>query len=283
IRLLKHIGAHSPLAGFKPSRRVPGRATSHRSAGITASRKVERKRVKQSMASLFFGYPTAGSKGNATVLSWCKAANLLAVATDDGRVSIHSRDGEVVDATSIVREGKQQRVLAVALDWQPHTRTLAVGWADGQVSVWNTDRVACVCTNSSVHRHAVTVLQWDPAGARLVTGDRGGTVCMWKVDGRGGITSAVQHRRKSAITAAVCCGSRPPMLPPFFFGTEAGHVCFADDAGHCTEVQQLTSAVDSLVFHERAVRLVVLTRGLLMTQLRMCEDGRIAQHMKAKL
>ncbi|CAN0079145.1 unnamed protein product, partial [Laminaria digitata] len=58
--------------------------------------------------------------------------------------------------------------------------------------------------------------------------------------------------------------------PSFFFATEAGSVCYADDLGHCSDVQQLSSAVDRLVFYEAARRLVVITRSLLMTQLQVC-------------
>lgn len=46
-------------------------------------------------------------------------------------------------------------------------------------------------------------------------------------------------------------------------------MCYADDLGHCSEVQQLTSAVDRLVFYEAARRLVIITRSLLMTQLQV--------------
>lgn len=59
--------------------------------------------------------------------------------------------------------------------------------------------------------------------------------------------------------------------PSFFFATEAGTVCYADDLGHCSEVQQLTSAVDRLVFYEAVRRLVIITRSLLMTQLQASE------------
>lgn len=57
--------------------------------------------------------------------------------------------------------------------------------------------------------------------------------------------------------------------PSFFFATEGGAVCYADDLGHCSEVQQLTSEVDRLVFYEAARRLVIITRSLLMTQLQV--------------
>lgn len=54
-------------------------------------------------------------------------------------------------------------------------------------------------------------------------------------------------------------------------------MCYADDLGHCSEVQQLTSAVDRLVFYETARRLVIITRSLLMTQLQVsapCESAK---------
>lgn len=61
------------------------------------------------------------------------------------------------------------------------------------------------------------------------------------------------------------------LSPSFFFGTENGTVSYADDLGHCSEVQQLTSAVDGLVFYEAVRRLVIITRSLLMTQLQASE------------
>ena len=46
-------------------------------------------------------------------------------------------------------------------------------------------------------------------------------------------------------------------------------MCYADDLGHCTEVQQVASAVDKLMFYEGARRLIIITRSLLMTQLQV--------------
>ncbi|CAN0099903.1 unnamed protein product, partial [Scytosiphon promiscuus] len=120
----------------------------------------------------------------------------------------------------------------------------------------------------------------------------GGVVCVWKADARGNMAPSVQYRRKnSAITAAVFCGGpahsadalAQAFSPSFFFATEGGAVCYADDLGHCSEVQQLTSQVDKLMFYEASRRLVVITRSLLMTQLQVGEDGRVSQFMKVKL
>ena len=71
--------------------------------------------------------------------------------------------------------------------------------------------------------------------------------------------------------------------PSFFFGSENGSVSYADDLGHCTDVQQLSSSIDTLMFYEEKMRLVIITRSLLMTQIQVNEDGRVAPVMKVKL
>ncbi|CAM9668740.1 unnamed protein product, partial [Ectocarpus sp. 12 AP-2014] len=252
------------------------------------------------MNSLFFDYPCKGDgrdeRGAVTTdLAWCKSENLLACALDSGRVAVYQDEGAEVAAASIAR-GNRQR--ACVMDWSPRGRLLAIGWVDGQVSTWNVmeplqeDTSICACSNQGVHKQPITVVLWNPSGTRLVTGDKGGVICVWKADARGNMAPSVQYRRKnSAITAAVFCGSpsqsadalAQAFSPSFFFSTESGAVCYADDLGHCSEVQQLTSPVDRLMFYEAARRLVVITRSLLMTQLQVGEDGRVSQFMKVKL
>ncbi|CAN0370045.1 unnamed protein product [Pylaiella littoralis] len=252
------------------------------------------------MDSLFFDYPCKGSDRDErgavpTDIAWSKSENVLACALDSGRVAIYQEEGAEVSAACIARDKRQR---ASVMDWSPRGRLLAVGWADGQVSTWNVmeplqeDASTCACSNQGVHKQPITVILWNPSGTRLVTGDKGGVVCVWKADARGNMAPSVQYRRKnSAITAAVFCGGpshsadalAQAFSPSFFFATEGGAVCYADDLGHCSEVQQVTSAVDRLMFYEAARRLVVITRSLLMTQLQVGEDGRVSQFMKVKL
>lgn len=58
---------------------------------------------------------------------------------------------------------------------------------------------------------------------------------------------------------------------------------YADDLGHCTEVQSLSSAVDKMLFYEEKSRLVIITRSLLLTQYHVSEDGRVTRVMQVKL
>ena len=99
---------------------------------------------------------------------------------------------------------------------------------------------------------------------------------MWSVDARGSLTPTRQYRRKGEITSAVFCvmpaatvvvpqtasqlsvqsvlsgqrkaENKQASSPAFFFGTDRGAVVYADDLGHCTDVQQLTASIDTMLF-----------------------------------
>lgn len=118
---------------------------------------------------------------------------------------------------------------------------------------------------------------------------------VWVVDTRGTLTPSRQYRKRSHVTAAVFCVIPPKQdsgrkidpkknhSPAFFFGTDRGGVVYADDLGHCTEVQSLSSAVDKMLFYEEKSRLVIITRSLLLTQYHVSEDGRVTRVMQVKL
>lgn len=73
-----------------------------------------------------------------------------------------------------------------------------------------------------------------------------------------------QYRKKGEITSLAFCPFSPrlaevsakgkidPKLsnfsPPFFVGTDKGAIIYADDVGHCTDVHQLSSAIDVMLF-----------------------------------
>lgn len=77
--------------------------------------------------------------------------------------------------------------------------------------------------------------------------------------------------------------SKQPYSPPFFFGTDRGGLVYADDLGHCTDVQQLSSGIDIMLFFEERARLVIFTRSLLLTQYQVAEDGKVSRVMQVKM
>lgn len=65
--------------------------------------------------------------------------------------------------------------------------------------------------------------------------------------------------------------------PAFFFGTDKGSLVYADDLGHCTDVHQLSSSIDTMLFFEERSRLVIITRSLMLTQYQVGEDGKVTR------
>ena len=115
------------------------------------------------------------------------------------------------------------------------------------------------------------------------------------MDARGVLTPTRQYRKKGAISAAVYClmsprslplarkESKQPYSPPFFFGTDRGGLVYADDLGHCTDVQQLSSGIDIMLFFEERARLVIFTRSMLLTQYQVADDGKVTRVMQVKM
>ena len=111
------------------------------------------------------------------------------------------------------------------------------------VSCWSVDsksKPSLIYNNTTEHTTSITILRWNPAGKRLITGDKMGQIVVWTVDNRGHMTATRQYRKKGEITTIVFCiipiktstneqnntnnNTRKPdklknmYSPPFFFG-----------------------------------------------------------------
>ena len=66
--------------------------------------------------------------------------------------------------------------------WHPKEKVVVVGWANGEVLLW--DVVANTTQElPGVHSMAVCTLTWSPGGSVLVSADRGGKVCTPSIHG----------------------------------------------------------------------------------------------------
>eukprot|EP00501_MAST-03F_sp_TOSAG23-6_P000179 GSMAST32.ASY1.ANO1.182.1 assembled CDS len=139
------------------------------------------------------------------------------------------------------------------MEWQPESFILAIGWADGVISLWNLrDRLQR--EDDAVHKSPITLLKWKDDGTRLVTGDRRGAIGVWQTDIRGRLMPICHYRKNGAITHCVFAafhGAKDhSRCTSFFFGGDQGVVSYADDIGHCMDVQSLRSPVFSMLYYK---------------------------------
>jgi intraflagellar transport protein 140 len=125
-------------------------------------------------------------------------------------------------------------------------------------------------------------------------------IVVWSCDHRGNLSVIRQYRKKGELTAIVFCPMKvhdavgakgksvdlkmaASLTPSFFVGSDRGTIIYADDVGHCTDVHQLSTPIDVLLFFEEKSRLVIITRSLLLTQYHLSEEGKLSRVMQVKL
>ena len=205
--------------------------------------------------------PSEGAE--ATHLAWSSVDGALAVARGN-LVEFFDEDGQQIMGIS-VRRGHQ----ATAASWHPSSKTVAIGWSDGTLTIFNCN-TRSQREDGSIHRSPIRLLEWSPSATRLVSGDEQGTLGLWTLDLHSRIIPICQHPRKQgAITHCTffdmtgakksAAGPSPAKKSPagkkspsssrarasvtsFFFAVRlrrpanSGSVLFADDMGHCMTV-----------------------------------------------
>lgn len=131
------------------------------------------------MASLFVSsLCTLDSKNVPSLVAWSTMDPIIAVASysSDSSHSIQFFTNEGVAYPNANVQGNSG-ARPTAISWQPGGRILAIGWSDGMLSCWFFDgrsRPTSSFSSNSTHNSTVTVLKWNPAGKRLVSGDKVG-------------------------------------------------------------------------------------------------------------
>ena len=169
--------------------------------------------------SLFFDNHFALPQGETAVTSaWSNNDfnMILAIATNKPRVIFVNEEGTQIPNFEISR-GKTQ---AVCLKWHPVFQSLAIGWSDGCVTLWNEDqrqtREDKVSTNlisspdlsnlnfiQVLHKAPLSIITFSSDGSRMVTGDQKGTVGVWRT--HRGLTQVCAYKKDGAVNQIVFC------------------------------------------------------------------------------
>ena len=248
--------------------------------------------------ALFFAFPTGG-RSKPQCLSWCNTDSILAVGTANNTVDFYLEEGDALPECTIKQVSRP-----VLLKWHPSKPVLAVGYSKGKLLLWDHNSRTLGENRKQPHLQthaAVTFIEWSPDGSRVISGDANGNVCVWSYRGRGMTTLLAKYRSSGAVYHAVFCA--PPTstndaatgttatikkgkvaaCPPFFFGGDSGEIIYADDMGNKATVQDMQSPIHAILYHHSQQRLVIITKKLMLAQLKVTPDGSVSPIMKVKL
>jgi len=123
---------------------------------------------------------------------------ILAIATNKPRVVFVNEEGVQIPNFEISR-GKTQ---AVCLKWHPVFQSLAIGWSDGCLTLWNEDQ-RMTREDKVLHKAQLSIITFSPDGSRMVTGDQKGTVGVWRT--HRGLTQVCSYKKDGAVSQIVFC------------------------------------------------------------------------------
>lgn len=159
----------------------------------------------------------------------------------------------------------------------------------GNVGIWCPDDTQL--REGLIHHAAITCLEWNPNGNRLVTGDQEGGIVVWKIDSRRKLTIMSKYRLQATIQhilfklptkrvreSRFCSIIRTKKEdnPPFFIADVQGGIYFADDVGHCAESIITGSKINLMYQNELKDMLVVLGDDFVLSNYIQSADGKLA-------
>jgi len=236
-----------------------------------------------------------------TSVSVCNIEDIVAIASTSGTISFYSSKGEKRGAFNH-KVASEPVSHILKLCWKPNSDNFLVsGGADGRVTCWSTDFFSSseeksiidaekyVYTNREVHQCEINFIIWKnntvtscslPEEERLVTTDVGGTICLWKIDNKALILIPVSKLEKNfkvdIIMFPLSPGDKNNHI--FLYGLQNGEVQQADERGRCYTIdfQESSTAepIDHIFCYTEKSRILIVTRSLLIVQIKLRKDGR---------
>ncbi|OHS94926.1 hypothetical protein TRFO_38925 [Tritrichomonas foetus] len=188
-------------------------------------------------------------------IEWSYFENTCAVIPSDNMVHFYDINGNEIYKGSIRKTG---RVSAIA--WSPLSNTLAIGWSDGCISLWNNGQ----CTESqNVLNGTITCLSWHPSASLLFSAADNGNICCWDCSNM--ILPLFRGNSQDAIF------TRAEFIPreaPFIFASTEDGILYSIEnvAQPINEVCSLSRQIHSLTVSVASRRLIIIHGDNVLTQ-----------------
>ncbi|XP_041473205.1 intraflagellar transport protein 140 homolog isoform X2 [Lytechinus variegatus] len=255
--------------------------------------------------AIFFDHRVQSGSTSHVDISWHNEQPLLAIAMrgqqGGGVINIFNEEGQALPAANL-----QRSCYSTSLAWHPTHPSVAVGWESGEILIWN-EQDQQLQEATKLHKAQVCLLQWSAKGQRLLSGDKEGTLIMWKSDGKGHLTSNPISQLPSQQTPTQCLfpyggpkqddersapwssnlykGSSSLIADgnACFVGGEEGHIVFMDDKGNMSQAVSVEGPVKKLLYNSHRNVMVVVTKSMALSQYSVSQDGKLTEMMKVKL
>ncbi|KAK9885497.1 hypothetical protein WA026_010990 [Henosepilachna vigintioctopunctata] len=133
-------------------------------------------------------------------VKWHPNASLLAVASfsqeKGGFVTVFDELGDSFKENNYPYHRNYQ---ITSLSWHPEIITLATGWENGELKIWN-ESDNDFLNFSGPHKSPITHVEFSEKGTRLASCDSNGSLVGWKVDNKGHIVTIFHLDLKECIT-----------------------------------------------------------------------------------
>ena len=106
-------------------------------------------------------------------LAWSYFEKYCATIPSDGSIHFVNDHGVDLQSMSISRSTR-----ATCIEFSPSSNILAIGWADGMVSIWRNGGVTDQAS-AAVHTAGINLISWHPSLPMFLTASENGEVCCW--------------------------------------------------------------------------------------------------------
>ena len=188
-------------------------------------------------------------------ISWSYFQNLCALILSDNTVHFFDDHGNELFQNTVNRSCR-----ATMLAFSPKVDILAIGWADGKITIWNNGQTQISATMLD---GPVDIITWHPNECYLFTSTETGSLCIW--DCSTIIVPMFQGKSETQFTSAVFTHTETPYI---FLTTKEGDL-FTIDPQEKTikKVFAFESTVHCMSSCPAIRRIIVISGDNLMTQI----------------